>query len=62
MGKVRGELEDLAFQHLDPEAWAEISSVIEKQRTANEDISRRCGARWTRSFAAKEFRPAWKRA
>jgi GTP pyrophosphokinase len=36
MGKVRGELEDLAFRYLDPEAFAEISSTIESQRTANE--------------------------
>jgi guanosine-3',5'-bis(diphosphate) 3'-pyrophosphohydrolase len=37
MGKVRGELEDLAFQYLDPEAWSEISRSIETQRTANEE-------------------------
>ncbi|MCU1324947.1 MAG: (p)ppGpp synthetase SpoT/RelA, partial [Bryobacterales bacterium] len=36
MGKVRGELEDLAFRHQDPEAFAEISQTIEAQRTANE--------------------------
>ena len=24
MGKIRGELEDLAFQHLEPEAYDEI--------------------------------------
>ncbi len=37
MGKVRGELEDLAFRHLDPEAFQEISTAIESQRAANED-------------------------
>jgi GTP pyrophosphokinase len=31
MGKVRGELEDLAFQFLDPEAFAEISHSIEER-------------------------------
>ena len=41
MGKVRGELEDLAFQHLDPEAYAEISSTIESQRAANEEFLER---------------------
>lgn len=41
MGKIRGELEDLAFQHLDPEAWAEISRVIETQRAANEEYLER---------------------
>jgi GTP diphosphokinase / guanosine-3',5'-bis(diphosphate) 3'-diphosphatase len=41
MGKVRGELEDLAFQHLDPEAYAEISNTIESQRAANEEFLER---------------------
>lgn len=36
MGKVRGELEDLAFRHLDPEGFQEISHAIESQRTENE--------------------------
>ena len=37
MGKVRGELEDLSFRYVDPEAWAEISKTIETQRAANEE-------------------------
>jgi GTP pyrophosphokinase len=41
MGKVRGELEDLAFRHLDPEAFEEISRTIESQRTANEEYLER---------------------
>jgi len=41
MGKVRGELEDLSFQYLDPEAWAEISRSIETQRAANEEYLER---------------------
>jgi len=41
MGKVRGELEDLAFQNLDPEAYAEISHTIETQRAANEEYLER---------------------
>jgi guanosine-3',5'-bis(diphosphate) 3'-pyrophosphohydrolase len=36
MGKVRGELEDLAFQFLDPEAFAEISHSIEAHREESE--------------------------
>jgi GTP diphosphokinase / guanosine-3',5'-bis(diphosphate) 3'-diphosphatase len=36
MGKVRGELEDLAFIHIEPEAAAEISRTIEGQRADNE--------------------------
>src|ERR1022692_1556984 len=41
MGKVRGELEDLAFQYLDPEAYAEISRSIDSQRAANEEYLER---------------------
>jgi guanosine-3',5'-bis(diphosphate) 3'-pyrophosphohydrolase len=41
MGKVRGELEDLAFRYLDPEAWEEISRKIDSQRAANEEYLER---------------------
>ena len=41
MGKVRGELEDLSFQHLDPEAYAEISRSIDSQRATNEEYLER---------------------
>src|SRR5215831_12989833 len=36
MGKVRGELEDLAFKYLEPEASAELQATIETQRAENE--------------------------
>jgi guanosine-3',5'-bis(diphosphate) 3'-pyrophosphohydrolase len=36
MGKLRGELEDLAFQHLDPQGFAEVQRDIESKRTDNE--------------------------
>jgi GTP pyrophosphokinase len=38
MGKVRGELEDLAFQHLEPDAYKEIAGVLESRRHANEEF------------------------
>jgi guanosine-3',5'-bis(diphosphate) 3'-pyrophosphohydrolase len=41
MGKVRGELEDLSFQYLDPEAYAEISRAIDTQRAVNEEYLER---------------------
>ena len=37
MGKVRGELEDLSFRYLEPEAWADLSREIESQRAQNEE-------------------------
>src|SRR5437764_2276253 len=38
MGKVRGELEDLAFQHLEPDAYEEILGAIESKRHSNEEF------------------------
>jgi guanosine-3',5'-bis(diphosphate) 3'-pyrophosphohydrolase len=37
MGKIRGELEDLAFQYLEPEASAELLREIESQLQQNEE-------------------------
>jgi len=36
MGKVRGELEDLAFSYLDPKAYQELKEVVERKRKAHE--------------------------
>src|ERR671938_194614 len=36
MGKLRGELEDLAFQHLYPEDYRELTAQLEKRRPVNE--------------------------
>ena len=36
MGKLRGELEDLAFQHLHPEDYRELTAQLEKRRPENE--------------------------
>ncbi len=38
MGRMRGELEDLAFSHLEPEAHAEILRAIESHRQATSDF------------------------
>src|SRR5204863_6035018 len=38
MGKVRGELEDLASQHLEPDAYQEILAAIESRRHSNEEF------------------------
>ena len=39
MAKLRGEMEDLAFYHLDPVASEKISSQIEKKRANSEQFS-----------------------
>ena len=36
MGKVRSELEDLAFSYLDPKAYQELKEVVERKRKAHE--------------------------
>jgi GTP diphosphokinase / guanosine-3',5'-bis(diphosphate) 3'-diphosphatase len=37
MGKMRGELEDLSFRYLEPEAWSDLMREIESQRLQNEE-------------------------
>ncbi len=37
MGKIRGELEDLAFSYLEPDSYAEIVKEIETRRQASEE-------------------------
>src|SRR5260370_23309421 len=36
MGKIRGELEDLAFSYLDPKAYQELKDLVEKDRKKHE--------------------------
>jgi guanosine-3',5'-bis(diphosphate) 3'-pyrophosphohydrolase len=36
MGKLRGELEDLAFKNIHPEDYRELTAQLEKRRAANE--------------------------
>lgn len=38
MGKIKGELEDLAFYHLEPEKYQEVIALIEKRRAAGERV------------------------
>src|SRR4029077_10059467 len=37
MGKVRGELEDLAFRYTDPEGYSDVRQSIETKRHASEE-------------------------
>jgi GTP diphosphokinase / guanosine-3',5'-bis(diphosphate) 3'-diphosphatase len=38
MGKIRGELEDLAFRFLEPESYREIVDAVESRRHSNEEF------------------------
>ena len=40
MGKVRGELEDLAFRYVDPIAYEQVRSAVEARREAGEQFLR----------------------
>ena len=58
MGKVRNELEDLAFQHLEPDACKEIVAAIEAQRHSNDDSWTKSAAPSRRSCGARASRRA----
>src|ERR687894_207995 len=45
MGKLRGELEDLAFRHLHPEDYRELAEQLEKRRPENEAFLKAVTAR-----------------
>ena len=63
MGKIRGELEDLAFRYLEPEASAELISEIESQRQPNEEFLKEIQHDVELKLRARRtFRPAWKAA
>jgi GTP pyrophosphokinase len=38
MGKIRGELEDLAFQYIEPEAFEEVKKAVESRRKVSEEF------------------------
>ena len=38
MGKIRGELEDLAFRYIDPEGYQDVRQSIETKRHASEEL------------------------
>ncbi|MGH9485001.1 MAG: RelA/SpoT family protein, partial [Terriglobales bacterium] len=38
MGKMRGELEDLAFNYLEPAAYARVQTAVESRRAGGEDF------------------------
>jgi guanosine-3',5'-bis(diphosphate) 3'-pyrophosphohydrolase len=38
MGKVRGELEDLAFRHLEPAAFEELKGTVESRRKVSDEF------------------------
>ncbi len=38
MGKVRGELEDLSFRHLEPDAFEELKSAVESRRKVSDEF------------------------
>ncbi len=63
MGKIRGELEDLAFQYLEPEASDELLQRIRSRaRRRTKRSSTRSSTPSKQIWRARASRPAWKAA
>jgi len=58
MGKVRGELEDLAFQYLEPDAYREIVASMETRRHSNQEFLDEIRQTLEAECGAKAFRRA----
>src|SRR3982751_835644 len=54
MGKLRGELEDLAFRHLHPEDYRELAEQLEKRRPENEAFLKGVTARMEQKMTEAE--------
>ncbi|HZS03857.1 MAG TPA: bifunctional (p)ppGpp synthetase/guanosine-3',5'-bis(diphosphate) 3'-pyrophosphohydrolase [Blastocatellia bacterium] len=54
MGKIRAELEELAFKHLDPESYEKLQSAIERRRTAIDTFLEEVKARITQHMAEED--------
>ena len=60
MGKIRGELEDLSFQYLEPEASDRAAQGIRSRASRERSVSERDQAhRGSATWRAKGFRRAW---
>ncbi|MBV9265832.1 MAG: bifunctional (p)ppGpp synthetase/guanosine-3',5'-bis(diphosphate) 3'-pyrophosphohydrolase [Acidobacteriaceae bacterium] len=55
MGKIRGELEDLSFQTLEPEAAAELLREIESKRQENEEWLRQIRTQIEQKLAREDI-------
>ncbi|MGH9526418.1 MAG: RelA/SpoT family protein, partial [Terriglobales bacterium] len=55
MGKIRGELEDLAFSYLEPEAYAQVQQAVEKRRPVNEAFLAQVRARVESALAEHDI-------
>ncbi len=55
MGKVRSELEDLAFAYLEPEAYQEVARYIESKRETSEDFLDEIRRFLERTFAENDI-------
>jgi len=51
MGKIRAELEDLAFKYLEPDAYQKLQAAVERRRTSTEAFVEEVKARITERMA-----------
>ncbi len=55
MGKMRGELEDLAFSYLEPEAYRRIQAAVDSRRAGGEEFLEQVQARVRTALAEHEI-------
>jgi len=55
MGKIRSELEDLAFSYLEPEEYKDVTRYIESRREASEEFLEETTAELNRAMAENEI-------
>jgi guanosine-3',5'-bis(diphosphate) 3'-pyrophosphohydrolase len=55
MGKMRGELEDLAFSYLEPEVYKRIQAAVDSRRAGGEEFLQRVQERVRASLAEHEI-------
>jgi len=59
MGKVRGELEDLAFRYTDPVSYEQLSAAVEARRAEESSFCAAWKTRLWSNCAKTTLRPAW---
>ena len=62
MGVIRGELEDLSFRFLEPEAFLALQKEVTEKRPCTRDFWKKCRARSAQACRKRHSRRSWKRA
>jgi GTP pyrophosphokinase len=55
IGRIKAELEDLAFRHLEPEAYGELGHALESRRSVSDRFIQEIGARLSQALAEQRI-------